>query len=107
MARVLKTAREIIGTHVWIDHQEKVRHKSKNNERDWKDCNSKNCCGATKKCFIIGASTLTSGLIGAGIGAAITGIPTGGAGFPIGASIGFVLGIVIGEIIEECEKNNK
>lgn len=101
------SARDIIGTHAWIDHQSKVERKSRNNGRDWEGCETKNCCGATKKCGFICATTLAGGLIGAGIGAAITGIPTGGAGAPIGAVVGFVVGIVIAEIKEKCEKNNK
>ncbi len=99
------SARDIIGTHAWIDHQDKVSRKTRYDGRDWENCDTKNCCGLTKKGCIVVTGAVGGATIGAIVGAAVVGTPTGGLGCIPGAIIGAIIGGVIGEFIEKCEKN--
>lgn len=107
------SARDVIGTHPWFDHKSKVERKTRYDGRDWQDCNTKDCCGATKKGCVVITTTVGGAIIGGIVGGAIVGAPTAGLGIlpgvvlgvGIGAALGAAVGVAITEIIEKCEKN--
>lgn len=96
-------AKDVIGTHPWIDHSSKVREKSLKAGREWSQM--PDCLSKEQKC-VVTTCTVVGGVIGGLAGSAAGGL---GAvpGAAIGATGGFFIGLALVGAEAECTKKTK
>jgi hypothetical protein len=93
-------ARDVIGTHQWVDARYKAAKKTRKLGRDWEQIK---CLKPEDKCIVV-TCAFFGGILGAGIGGTVG----AGAGAVPGAVAGIAVGIGVGfAIVGACNKTNK